>query len=171
MSAHAQGAEATTGRWMVIPRTLCLVMHGADLLLMKRGPHKRVFPNRYNGLGGHLERDEDPLACAIREIREEAGIEVHNVQLRGVVNIDAGHPNGILLLVYSAEALSRAVRESDEGTLEWVALSEATQKDLVEDLPLVIPRLFGPNAFQQPFAAHVSYDAADQMIYRFAHAT
>lgn len=168
MSAQAQGADATTNRWLVIPRTLCLVTHGNDILLMKRGPHKRVFPNRYNGLGGHLERDEDPLTCAVREIREEAGIEVTNVQLRGVVNIDAGQATGIILLVYTAEALSRDVHDCDEGTLEWVPLAQATQKDLVEDLPLVLPKLFGPAALSQPFAAHVSYDDNDQMQYRFA---
>jgi hypothetical protein len=33
------------------PRTLCFVL--SDVLLMKRGAHAR-FPNRYNGLGGHI---------------------------------------------------------------------------------------------------------------------
>src|SRR5262245_52850594 len=71
MGAVEQGANATQNRWLTIPRTLCFVLNGNDVLLMKRAPHKRVFPNRYNGVGGHIERDEDPLASARREIKEE----------------------------------------------------------------------------------------------------
>ena len=59
MGAKQQGADATQDRWLVIPRTLSFVMNGDDMLLMKRAPHKRVFPNQYNGLGGHIERNED----------------------------------------------------------------------------------------------------------------
>jgi len=61
MGAKDQGADATAGRWLVIPRTLCFVTHGDDVLLLKRAGHKRVYPGLYNGVGGHLERDEDPL--------------------------------------------------------------------------------------------------------------
>ncbi|PJF37889.1 MAG: hypothetical protein CUN55_19790, partial [Phototrophicales bacterium] len=60
MGANEQGANVTSGRWLTIPRTLCFIFNGDDVLLMKRSPHRRVFPNCYNGVGGHIERDEDP---------------------------------------------------------------------------------------------------------------
>jgi 8-oxo-dGTP diphosphatase len=163
MSSAAQGADATAGRWLVIPRTLCLITQGGDILLMKRGPQKRVFPNRYNGLGGHIERGESPAEGARREIREESGLEVENLTLRGVVNIDAGAATGIMLFVYTAQALSRDFVNSEEGTLEWVPLESASQKDLVEDLPLILPRLLGAS----PFAAQVRYDEHDRMVFIF----
>jgi len=167
MGAKDQGADPTSGRWMVIPRTLCLVTHGENLLLMKRGAHRRVFPNKYNGLGGHIERDEDPTSGAIREIWEEAGLVVSNIQLRGVIHIDAGS-GGILLFVYTAESTGQDLIPSDEGTLEWVPLAQVYEKDLVEDLPILLPRLFGANASATPFAAHVSYDQQDRLRLRFA---
>lgn len=169
MSSAAQGADATAGRWLTIPRSLCLLRHGDDLLLLKRGAHKRVFPNRYNGLGGHIERDESPAQSAIREIREESGLEVRDLRLRGVVNIDAGAATGIILFVYTAWALGRDFQDSDEGQLEWVPLAEAGQKDLVEDLPLLLPRLFGPEPDEGGvFSAHVRYDEQDRMIFTFS---
>ncbi len=170
MGANEQGANATEGRWLVIPRTLSFVTHGRDVLLLKRGAHKRIFPNQYNGLGGHLERDEDALTSAIREIQEESGLKVTNVRLRGISHIDANpsHPNGILLMIFTAEALSRDFVDSEEGTLEWVALDKLHEKDLVEDIEILINRLFGANASDVPFAAHVSYDPNDQLIFRFA---
>src|SRR4030095_8613577 len=90
MGANQQGANATQGRWLTIPRTLCFVTNGDDVLLMRRAPHKRVFPNQYNGVGGHIERDEDVYASAKREILEETGLQVDNLRLRAIYNIDAG---------------------------------------------------------------------------------
>lgn len=168
MGAKDQGATATDGRWIVIPRTLVFVTHGNDVLLLKRGAHKRIFPNRYNGLGGHLERDEDPLRGVIREIEEESGLQVTNTRLRGVINIDAGEHSGILLFVFSAEALSRAFTDTEEGTLEWIPLQDAPYKDLVEDVPLLLDRLFGAKASDALFFGHESYDDQDRMILRFA---
>jgi 8-oxo-dGTP diphosphatase len=164
MGAHEQGADATQGRWLVIPRTLCLVTHGSDLLLLKRGAHKRVFPNKYNGLGGHIERGESPTAGAIREIKEEAGLDVRNIRLRGIIHIDAGHSNGIMLFVYTAESLSREFIEGEEGRLEWIPLEEVHSKDLVEDLYILIPRLFESDEF---FSAQVYYNEQDRMVLHF----
>ena len=38
-----------------------------------------------------------------REVREEAGLEVHDIRLRGVAHADAGDPvTGILFFVFTA---------------------------------------------------------------------
>ena len=98
MGAKEQGAGFSDGRWLALPRTLSFVLNGDDVLLMKRAAHKRVFPNRYNGLGGHIERDEDPFSAALREIEEESGLQVHSLRLRSIHNIDAGGETGVILL-------------------------------------------------------------------------
>ena len=120
MGAKDQGADATAGRWLTIPRSLCFITHGSDILLLKRGTHRRIYPGRYNGVGGHIERDEDPLTGAIREMREETGLDLVDVRFRGALNVDAGGTNGIMVFVFTAEASSRDFVDSDEGTLEWV---------------------------------------------------
>lgn len=168
MGAKQQGADATEGRWLVIPRTLSFVMNGDDVLLMKRARRKRVFPNQYNGLGGHIERNEDPLASARREIEEESGLKVHSLRLRSIHNIDAGEACGILLLVYTAVSDSRAVsQDTPEGRLEWVPRSQILNLDLVEDLPHLLPRILKMADGQPPLNVHVSYDKADVIQLRF----
>jgi hypothetical protein len=87
--------------------------------------------------------------------------------LRGVTNIDAGDASGIVLFVYTAEALTRDFIDSDEGTLEWIPLGEVFQKDLVEDLPILLRRLFGADASADVFSAHSSYNADDKLVMRF----
>jgi 8-oxo-dGTP diphosphatase len=168
MGATEQGIFA--GRWQTIPRTLCFLRNGEDILLMKRSAHKRVFPGRCNGIGGHIERDETPLAGALREIEEEAGIssqKLRDIRLRAVYNIDAGQETGIMMFVYTAEALTRQVGHTDEGTLMWVPYAQAFALPLVEDIPHLLPRLFGPQAQPGVFYVHMHYDDADQMVIQF----
>lgn len=168
MGAKQQGADATNNRWLTIPRTLSFVMNGDDILMMKRAPHRRVFPNQYNGLGGHIERNEDPLTGAIREIKEESGLHVHSVRLRTIHNIDAGEDTGIILFVYTAVSNRReVVQDTSEGTLEWIPKSKILDIDLVEDLPYLIPRVMDMDDYHAPVHVHVSYNAEDKILLRF----
>lgn len=168
MGAKDQGADATDSRWIVIPRTLSFVFNGENVLLMQRAPHKRVFPNKYNGLGGHIERDEDPLTSARREILEECGLEVTDLRLRGVHNIHAGEQSGIMLFVFTAQSESREFTDDGrEGTLHWIPINELENTDLVEDLPLILPRVLAMPNDAAPYFAHVSYDANDHIRMNF----
>ncbi|MEO1287372.1 MAG: NUDIX domain-containing protein [Chloroflexota bacterium] len=168
MGATQQGADATKGRWITIPRTLSFVFNGDDVLLMKRAPHKRVFPNQYNGLGGHIERDEDPLTSAKREIKEESGLDVRDIKLRSVHNIDAGSDSGIILFVYTAISDSREViNDGAEGTLEWIPIEQLNQYDLVEDLPIILPKLLTMSNDTPAYSVHVRYDENDDINMQF----
>jgi 8-oxo-dGTP diphosphatase len=171
MGANEQGANATAGRWLTVPRTLCFILNGDDILLMKRAPHKRIFPNRYNGVGGHIERDEDPYTSAKREVLEETGLRVDNLRLSAVYNIDAGEASGIILFVFLGYSDRREVlSDTEEGTLHWVSQHDLAQLDLVEDLPLILPRILNRPENAPPLFVHVSYDANDQIQMRFAEA-
>jgi 8-oxo-dGTP diphosphatase len=171
MGANEQGANATAGRWLTVPRTLCFILNGDDILLMKRAPHKRIFPNRYNGVGGHIERDEDPYTSAKREVLEETGLRVDNLRLSAVYNIDAGEASGIMLFVFLGYSDRREVlSDTEEGTLHWVSQHDLAQLDLVEDLPLILPRILNRPENAPPLFVHVSYDANDQIQMRFAEA-
>lgn len=169
MGATQQGAEATQGRWLTIPRTLCFVRNGSDILLMKRAPHKRVFPNQYNGLGGHIERDEDPYSGSQREILEESGLRVHHLRLRAIYNIDAGQTTGILLFVFTALSSTRDTHSNAaEGTLHWIPVTQLSELDMVEDLPLILPRILTMPDNAPPLFVHVSYNERDEIQMRFA---
>lgn len=167
MPSHEQGARETGGRWLALPRTLCFVYNGDDVLLMKRAATRRVFPNRYNGVGGHVERDESPLTCARREILEETGLHVSDLRLRAIYNVDANEATGITLFIFTGWSSTRDVVANVEGTLHWIPRAEVFALDLVDDLPLLLPRLFGMAENEPPLFAHVGYDEADQLIIRW----
>jgi 8-oxo-dGTP diphosphatase len=175
MGKKDQGVSASDGRYQAVPRTLCFITHGEDVLLLKGAPDKRIWANRYNGLGGHVERDEDVCTAALREICEETGWradDVQNLRLRGLVNVDAGDAQtGIMLFVFTARARQRQTRASAEGVLEWIPRSRLLGYDLVEDLPVLLPRLLSLADDAPPFFAHYSYDQDDRLVVRFNTAT
>lgn len=169
MSASGQGIGQD--RWMVIPRTLCFLTFKGEVLLMKRGMHKRVFPGLYNGIGGHIERGEDPFRAALREVEEETGLKpsvLRDFRLRGICHIDAKQDVGIMLFVFSGQSLTREVRDCDEGDLYWVPLEAVEALPCVDDLPVLLPRLFGEASPDRLFFAKVHYDDADQRMTNFA---
>lgn len=169
MGSKDQGADATTDKWLTIPRALCFITHGEDVLLMKRSPNRRIFPNRYNGIGGHIERDEDPLSGIIREAKEETGLNIHSAKLCGIHNIDAGATTGILMFVFSAISDTRHFTDSGvEGSLHWVNKDTIQSLDLVEDLPHIIPRVLKMRETDTPYFVHVSYDSKDNLQMKFA---
>jgi 8-oxo-dGTP diphosphatase len=61
-------------RYSLIPRCLIFLQRADEVLLFKGSPDKRLWPGRYNGVGGHIERGEDVLSAARRELLEETGL-------------------------------------------------------------------------------------------------
>lgn len=160
------------GHYQVLPRTLCFITHGDDVLLLRGASDKPIWPGQYNGVGGHVRSDEDVFTAAWREIREETGLRVDDLRLRGLINIPVDvQDRGVLLFVFSATAATRDVRASEEGTPEWIARDQLQQLDLVEDLPLLMPLVFGMEPGDPPFYALYTYDEDDQLVVTLAQAS
>ena len=159
MQASEQGArDPRRQRYQAVPRVLIFLTSrnpqtGADeVLLLKGAPSKRLWANRYNGLGGHVEANEDVYAAALREVQEEAGLEPAHLALRGVVNIDTGSDAqgpqpGILMFVFAGKAPTRATIPSAEGELHWLPLGELEKYPLVDDLYELVPRALAGGVF------------------------
>jgi 8-oxo-dGTP diphosphatase len=163
-----QGVEVSLKRkrYTVIPRTLCFITRGARVLLLRGAPTKRIWADKYNGIGGHVERDEDVYSAARREVKEETGLDVDQLRLCGLINIDTDQPSGILLFVFTAEARSGDPIPSAEGTLEWVPRDQLSRYNLVEDLPTILPRALDLPADAPPFFAHYHYDEQERLMIR-----
>ncbi len=58
--------------------------NGKVLVGKRKGSHGK---NEYAWPGGHLEYGESIIDCAIREVKEETGIETQNIRFQFVANV------------------------------------------------------------------------------------
>lgn len=174
MSESEQGVDTNEDRYTVIPRVVVFVFSepkadgSTDVLLLKGAPTKRLWANRYNGLGGHVESYEDVYSAARREIREEAGLDAHDLRLCGIVNIDIGRQTGIGLFVFTARAEERQIQPSVEGIPEWVPLDRIHDYNLVKDVPILLDRIAGMAEDDPPFSARYAYNEREELHIVFA---
>jgi 8-oxo-dGTP diphosphatase len=149
-------------RYQVVPRTLILIFNGDNVLLQKGSADKRLYPGMFNGLGGHIEKGEDILTSARRELFEEAGIISKDLKLAGTVMIDVEETQGILMFVFTGTYPELQVMNSIEGDLHWVKSIEIGSLNVVEDIPEMIKLIQKFNLDQKPFFGHYAY--SDQQL-------
>ncbi len=141
---------------MLIPRTAIFVRRGDEYLLIKGAPTKRLWAGKYNGLGGHVERGEDALSAAKRELLEEAGVTAE-LWLCGTVIVDTGDV-GVCLFVFCGENVEGEIKASREGAVEWVGKGAIPGLAVVEDLPILLGRIHDMQRSDPPFAARSFYE-------------
>ena len=154
----AAGEEAIE-RYAVRPVTLTFLRSGDAVLLVRHPEDNDRFAGCSNGIGGHVEPGECIRTAARRELREEAGLDVPELELRGVV-----HETGLLghahvVFVFVGEVRERNARSPEGLELAWHPIREIASLPLVHDVEELLPRAL---AAQRPFFAVERYDGGDR---------
>ncbi|WP_153464252.1 NUDIX hydrolase [Sediminibacillus terrae] len=99
--------------------TMCFVENNSQLLLQKRV--KKPFKGLWNAPGGKVETYESPIEACKREIQEETGLDIDNVNFRGILTVtNENQKSSDVLMLFHTKEFSGSLCGSEEGEIDWV---------------------------------------------------
>ena len=133
--------------------SLCYVRQGGKTLMVLRNKKENdVHQGKWNGLGGKFEPGETPEECARREIREEAGLEVTTLELKGILTFPGfAHGEDWYAFVFLAHGATGELIDSAEGELRWIDNEQVLALNLWEGDRHFLPLLDQPGFFSGKF--------------------
>lgn len=132
---------------------------GIEILLQKRSLQKQAWPELYtSSAGGHIDLGEEPLDAAVREVREEIGIELAPEQLLyiGTQRLYMRAEDLIeneFLTVYLTELRGESdfvLQPEEVSAVEWISLAQF-KRETIENPEKYLP--WGPVYFSILHAA------------------
>lgn len=82
-----------------------------------------IFP------GGHVESNESVVDSMIREIQEETGLTISNLQFCGIKDWIEFDGSRYMVFLYKTNTYSGSIQSSSEGEIFWMPLEELKEKE------------------------------------------
>lgn len=141
--------------------TLCVIHQHPKVLL---GMKKRGFgEGRWNGFGGKVEPGETIEAAAMRELREEAGIEALEIAKKGVIDFEFENDPKILEVhLFHVTKFAGSPQETEEMKPQWFHVDEIPFDKMWSDDIHWMPLLLGGKKFKGNFFFDRPSDAEHQ---------
>ena len=143
----------------------CFIKKDGKYLVLRRSVQKKYAPGVVHPVGGKVNANENALAAAIREVKEETGVDVHNIRLRAVLlelEPHIGEPYNWLIFHFMADYLSGEVKDTEEGDLIWLTTEEFKKEKLFPSVKPIVNYMFDRK--NGPVFATFAYDDRKQII-------
>ncbi|MCL2421452.1 MAG: NUDIX domain-containing protein [Defluviitaleaceae bacterium] len=108
--------------------TAAFLRNQGNVLLLKRGEHRKIAPGFWSGVGGHFKECEmdTPFEACYRDIEEETGISKSQIQSLDLCYILLRRSDDEIrhMYIFFGETTQTEVIQTDEGQLFWVPEGE-----------------------------------------------
>jgi 8-oxo-dGTP pyrophosphatase MutT (NUDIX family) len=129
----------------------CILEHDGKILLLKRSNLVGTYRGLWGGVAGYVEELEEPYDTAVKEIREEAGIDADAVELvrKGDPiefsdTYDGRRYNWIVYpFLFHIQSKELVQIDWEHEEYRWVHPSEVKKLDTVPGLDDVVTQLLG----------------------------
>ena len=116
------------------------------IVLLKRFASARFAPNRWTGIGGHVEKNENITDSVLRELLEETNIGQKDIQnFRQVADFTYKPgpywPQGYRIVYFCAVYDKDKLPKCTEGILNWVSINTLSRYDIIDDTKAVLKLL------------------------------
>jgi isopentenyldiphosphate isomerase len=125
----------------------CVAQYDDKILIVRRSPHMRLYPNYWNGISGFLDDQKSIKEKVLQELNEEAGISAVAVKdiRRGQVLVQESEQYKKTWIIFPiAVSVDANVYTLDwEAQMAaWVTLEEAKKRLLLPGFEEVLDTLF-----------------------------
>lgn len=146
----------------IVMGNVCFIVDRKNnkVLLIKR--NREPMQAMYTGVGGKTLPEESPFDSCIREAKEETGLDISGVRLRGVIKtILDGDDSSWILWVYTAGGYRGEMAKCSEGELEWVDINSIDSYKLIGFIKKIMPYILDESS---TFDGVIVHDAKGNVI-------
>lgn len=133
--------------------TLCYLKHAGKTLMIHRVKKAGdMNAGKWNGLGGKFQPGETPEECARREFREESGLNLRDLRLRGFITFPGFfEEEDWYVFVFTATEFDGELIDPEEGNLAWIEDARLLSLNLWEGDRIFLPWLDQERIFSARF--------------------
>ncbi len=122
---------------------------------------------KYGGVGGKVENGETIAAAAVREVYEETGIEVQEIDLKPMARLTFLFPFrpewSQIVYVFTAARWQGQAAESREIAPAWTAVEQIPYGQMWDDCRYWLPRVLNGNPTKATFTFDADNDTVAEM--------
>lgn len=128
---------------------MCMIYDGEGNVLVQNRLNPDwpgiVFP------GGHVEAGESFYDAAVREVFEETGLTVSELQMCGIKDWFRDDGTRYVVLLYKTDKFEGELTSSDEGEVMWVPLAKMQGMEIPESMKTMLKVFLEDNLSEQFF--------------------
>ena len=128
----------------------------------KKGNKKEGY---YDIPGGKIEEGESPKQTAIREMKEETGIEIQNLKYKGIMTIE--YPNRMFIFdTFISKEYEGEPQEFKENISEWIDIDELLKKEKILSNIILLDKFLikGLIDDNRNFNLHIKVDEQENIL-------
>lgn len=96
-----------------------------EFLIQKRSPNKKAFQNMWSQTGGAVDSGENTLHAALRECKEELGIDINSDKMELILSFKRSHDFVDVWLAKQDIDISKLVLQEDEvSEAKWATVDD-----------------------------------------------